>query len=380
MKIAIHAAYNPTGGAITQLVYMIKYIALKSNVLDLIVYTTPNTYQLLIDEKVISNKYEVKICKTPGYSIIFRTFWEQLIFPFKLKYDKVDAIFCPGNISPIFTKVKTVQWIGTIGPFFKDFYSNFNLLIKIKLYLNKIIMSLSAQHADAVIFESIFTKDLFIKNYKIKPEKTHVLNIGKDVFFNPNGSNNKNLFLLCVSHLYPYKNILNMLEAYSKSQNMAGEKIDLIIAGSIDYKEYYFEIQKVIKRLSIGDNVHFLGKVSKKELKDLYSNCELMIFPSPFENFAYTLVEAMSCGAPIVCANTTAMPETCQDAALYFNPYDVEEMGEKISLILSDKNLRNTLKQKSLERAKELPDYKIVTAKTLDIISNLLKNFKGQSY
>ena len=167
MKIAIHAAYNPTGGAITQLVYMIKYIALKSNVLDLIVYTTPNTYQLLIDEKVLSNKYEVQICKTPGYSIIFRTFWEQLIFPFKLKYDKVDAIFCPGNISPIFTKVKTVQWIGTIGPFFKDFYINFNLLIKIKLYLNKIIMSLSAQHADAVIFESIFTKDLFINNYNV---------------------------------------------------------------------------------------------------------------------------------------------------------------------------------------------------------------------
>jgi glycosyltransferase involved in cell wall biosynthesis len=290
-----------------------------------------------------------------------------------LKYDKVDAIFCPGNISPIFTKVKTVQWIGTIGPFFKDFYSNFNLLIKIKLYLNKIIMSLSAQHADAVIFESIFTKDLFINNYKIKPEKTHVLNIGKDVFFNPNGSNNKNPFLLCVSHLYPYKNILNMLEAYSKSLKMAGEKIDLIIAGSIDYKEYYFEIQKVIKRLSIGDNVHFLGKVSKKELNDLYSNCELMIFPSPFENFAYTLVEAMSCGSPIICSNTTAMPETCQEAAIYFDPYDIEDMARKISLLISDKDLRQSLRKKSIDRSLELPDYSEVTIETLKIIESQIE-------
>ncbi len=97
-----------------------------------------------------------------------------------------------------------------------------------------------------------------------------------------------------------------------------------------------------------------------------------MIFPSPFENFAYTLVEAMSCGAPIICSNTTAMPETCGDAAIYFDPYDVEEMEVKINLLLKDENLRNTLKEKALARANELPDYEEAILQTFDIMKNLV--------
>lgn len=372
MKISIHAAFSPSGGAITQLIYMIKYFVSKSYEFDLIVYVTDQTYQLLIDENILSDKYDVKICRLPRYSIVTRTFWEQFILPLKLKYDNVDAIICPGNISPIFTKVKTIQWIGTIGPFFKDFYSNWNILFKVKLFINKIIISISAQSADAVIFESEFTKTLFLNKYRLNPNKTHVLNIGKDVFFNPTKSKNKELYLLCVSHLYPYKNIINMLKAYSRSMKRTGVEINLIIAGSIDFKDYYQEILKTIKRLSISNNISFLGAVSKKDLRNLYSNCEMMIFPSPFENFAYTLVEAMCCGAPIVCSNTTAMPETCKDAALYFDPYEIEDMAEKISILISDRELRLSLSKKSILRANELPDYEEVTLKTLDIIKSLV--------
>ena len=96
-----------------------------------------------------------------------------------------------------------------------------------------------------------------------------------------------------------------------------------------------------------------------------------MIFPSPFENFAYTLVEAMSCGAPIVCSNTTAMPETCEDAALYFNPYDVSEITEKIKIVLSNNQIRESLTQKSMARARNLPNYERVNQITLDVINSL---------
>ena len=61
----------------------------------------------------------------------------------------------------------------------------------------------------------------------------------------------------------------------------------------------------------------------------------------------------MCCGAPILCANTTAMPETCQEAAMYFDPNNTEEMAEKIEFFMSNEELRNTLKQKSLNRVKE---------------------------
>jgi glycosyltransferase involved in cell wall biosynthesis len=120
------------------------------------------------------------------------------------------------------------------------------------------------------------------------------------------------------------------------------------------------------------NNVVLLGKVSKKNLKSLYLNSYMLVFPSPFENFAYTLVEAMSCGTPIVCSNTTAMPETCQGAALYFDPYNIDEMAEKMSLVLTDDALRQEMSKKSIIRSKELPDYNEVTLQTLNIMKGLV--------
>ena len=161
-----------------------------------------------------------------------------------------------------------------------------------------------------------------------------------------------------------------MIEAFRKSIDNSGSKLNLLIAGSRDYKYYDRQILNKIDDLSLEDNVVLLGSVSKEELRYLYSNCELLIFPSPFENFAYTLVEAMKCGAPIVCSNTTAMPETCNNAALYFDPYDINDMAMNMSKVLQDEALRISMIKKSLARANELPDYGEVTIETLKIIES----------
>jgi len=292
---------------------------------------------------IVGKKCEMIVCILPGLSVIFRIPWEQLILPFLLLSKNIDVLFCPGNISPLFTKCKTVTWIGTIGPFYKEIYQNFNLTNRIKLWLNKRLMITSASRSDAIIFESNFTKNLFIDSYGIKSERFHVINIGNDTFYKR--INNKEYpdldisfnrftpFALCVSHLYPYKNILLMLEVFRKSIDNLGSKLNLLIAESRDYKYYDRQILNKIDDLSLKENVILLGSVSKDELRYLYSNCELMVSPSPFESFAYTLVEAMKCGAPIVCSNTTAMPETCNNAALYFDPNNLDEMAKMMKLV-----------------------------------------------
>jgi len=201
-----------------------------------------------------------------------------------------------------------------------------------------------------------------------------------DIVFAPGGVyiSKYKPYALCVSHLYPYKNIIRMLEAFKNAMDNTGVKLKLLIAGNRDYKDYDNQILSTIEMLSIQESVCLLGSVSKKELRFLYSNCEIMIFPSPFENFAYTLVEAMACGAPIVSSNTTAMPETCRDAALYFDPYNTKEMEDKISLLLANETLRKTISKKSILRANELPDYEQVTIKILDIMKNLVYQNKNK--
>jgi glycosyltransferase involved in cell wall biosynthesis len=381
MRIGINATYTPAGGAKVQLIEMLKTFINDENI-ELYIYSK-NKNKWLFD-KYDRNDVIVKYSTISDISTPLRVIWEQFILPFYLKSHKIDVLFCPGNIAPVFTATKTVVWIGTIGPFFKEFYKGFNFPNQISLYFNKIAMKLSALFANAVIFESEFTKNLFVSKYNLNESKAYVIHIGYDVFFQNNINKRPELvgekykdchsFALCVSHLYPYKNIVRMLRAFKESLHETNSKAKLLIAGHIKYKKYVHEIKLTINKLNLQNDVILLGPVSKEELKYLYSNCDFMIFPSPFENFAYTLVEAMSCGAPIACSSTTAMPETCQNAALYFNPYNVKEMSQQINQFLVDKKKCNLYKDLSLERVKRLPNYEEVTLQVLYIMKSLISN------
>jgi glycosyltransferase involved in cell wall biosynthesis len=236
----------------------------------------------------------------------------------------------------------------------------------------------SAQRADSVVFESEYTQNFFIEKYNIQASKSSVINIGKDNFFlsdinvNVSSFHASSPFVLCVSHLYPYKQIPEMIEAFCSINRENDFKYTLMIAGSKVSDSYYRKILTMIDKNDANDSVKLLGAVSKEDLYFLYSECELMLFPSPCENFAYTLVEAMSRGAPIVCSNTTAMPETCGDAAVYFDPFDIDDMKKSIRLVLSDKNLENKLRDNSLKRVIQLPSYEEATTRTIDIMKRIV--------
>ncbi len=379
MKIIIDVTYSPSGGALTQIVNMVDTFNAIDDI-EVIIYSKNSNREIF---KKFDKKNKIILSKMSDISIITRVIWCHFILPFYLLKSKDSVLFCPGNFSPIFSPVKTIVWIGTIGPFFKDFYTNFPLLDQLKLYVNKFLMIISSRVADAVIFESKFTKQMFIDNYRLKVDKGHVINIGFDNYFASTNmdvvdqtikelvANDK--FILCVSHLYPYKNIVRLLRSFKNVLGQVDYPINLIIAGSMDYCSYNEEIRKCINDLQLKNSVVLLGMVNKINLKYLYSNCKMLVFPSPYENFAYTLVEAMSCGAPIVCSNTTAMPESCKDAAIYFNPYDEKDIADKILLLFNDKKLEKTLSHKSLLRSKELPSFEESTIMTFNIMRNILK-------
>ena len=377
-KIAINATYKAGGGQIPQLVNFIKYFSDQSGRFICIIYITKHNLYLLDGIKIKKNT-KVVISRIADISTFIRILWEQFILPIILFLDKIDILFSPGNISPIFTNVKKIQWIGTIGPFWNKMYELEIPIEKMKFKFNKIFIYITAQYADAVIFESNFTRDLFVKHYNIKPNKSHVIKAGRDNYFFPNINeqilnkyNIYNDFILCVSHLYPYKNIIRLIEAYSIAREELLIETTLVIAGSSYSKEYDKYISDKVENLGIGEYVNFVGNVNRKDLRTFYSACHFLVFPSPCENFAYTLAEAMSCGSPIISSNTTAMPETCEDAAIYFNPYDLNQISEKLILVANDNKLRNLLQKRALKRVKKLKDYKQVSMKTIEIMESTI--------
>jgi alpha-1,3-rhamnosyl/mannosyltransferase len=89
--------------------------------------------------------------------------------------------------------------------------------------------------------------------------------------------------------------------------------------------------------------VVFTGFVSDAELGSLYSAAHVCVCPSLYEGFGFTVVEAMACGAPVVCSRATSLPEVAGQAALYFHPHDPQEMAIQLVRAFSDGALRASL-------------------------------------
>ena len=102
----------------------------------------------------------------------------------------------------------------------------------------------------------------------------------------------------------------------------------------------------------IGDDAIYMGYVQTKGLAYIYNLANLFIFPSFYEGFGLPPLEAMASGCPVVVSNVASLPEVCGDAAYYVNPYDVESIADGIYKVVDDKELRENLVQKGLERTK----------------------------
>jgi glycosyltransferase involved in cell wall biosynthesis len=129
-------------------------------------------------------------------------------------------------------------------------------------------------------------------------------------------------------------------------------------------------MRQIMDQAGEGDRLHLLGPVPYRELPALYQQADAFVFPSLIESFGHPLVEAMASGIPIAASNVTALPEICNDAAVYFNPEDIHDAVEKISQILTDRSLREQLVNQGRSRASEF-SWEKTAKKTLALFQNV---------
>ncbi len=150
-------------------------------------------------------------------------------------------------------------------------------------------------------------------------------------------------FILTVGKLEPRKNLPRLIQTF---QLLNRKDNELIIVGPKGWQQFNNVAMKQ------SNNVRFLDLVSDLELSSLYSSCLIFVYPSLWEGFGYPIIEAMQLKAPVACSNVSSMKEIAKDAALFFNPLSVEEMYRSMNTLIQDKNLRNELIKKGLQRNK----------------------------
>ena len=120
--------------------------------------------------------------------------------------------------------------------------------------------------------------------------------------------------------------------------------------------------------LNIKNIIHING--NENFLKSLYTNAEFLIYPSKYEGFGIPILESFSQNCPVLCSNTSSLPEVADDAALFFNPDEPEEISLTIDRFLQSSESRNILIGKGLERLKKF-SWEKCAKQTLNVYQNL---------
>ncbi|HIJ87341.1 MAG TPA: glycosyltransferase family 4 protein [Desulfuromonadales bacterium] len=238
--------------------------------------------------------------------------------------------------------------------FFPEFFSRTELLKRQRLY------RISSERATQIIVSATFTKECLTDRYGIEAEKIEVIHTGYGPEYRP--VDNSELlaairdkyglarpFLLYPAATWPHKNHKRLLAALKLMRERHAFEGLLVLTGIA--MQSHSDIQVEISRLGLTDDVKILGYLPAADLPGLYNCARLMVFPSLFEGFGIPLVEAMACGCPVVCSNTTSLPEVAGDAGVTFDPLDSEAMATAIWSVWNDEGELTRMRAQGLERA-----------------------------
>lgn len=153
------------------------------------------------------------------------------------------------------------------------------------------------------------------------------------------------IYALYVGSNKPHKNLLRLMEAWEYVQTDAV----LVVAGVWDKR--YPEAKQFATRFGLRDRVLFRHNIAENVLPILMSGARAFVFPSLHEGFGLPPLEAMACGTPVVCAAVSSLPEVVGEAALVFDPFNVQDMVDALSLVLDNANLRFQLREKGFQQA-----------------------------
>lgn len=255
-------------------------------------------------------------------------FWEQVDLPCYLRKHGNPLLLNLCNTAPIMYRNKVVA-IHDVA--FKVYPQTFS---KTFLWAYRVLIPNIIKSSRKIVTVSEFSKRELVKYYSVPEHKIFVVPsaVSDNFHYSANMSYRecKDPYFLVVSSVNYRKNFMRVLQAFELLQNEVNN-IQLYIVGDINAKSFKgIKIEKYKK----NPQIKFLGRVSDFELNDYYSNAVAFVFPSLYEGFGLPPLEAQTCQCPVVCSAIEPHKEVVSDSAILCNPFDVEDIKEKMRFIL----------------------------------------------
>lgn len=336
------------------------------------------------DVAIISRESQIKSKNIPIYELRFAgdgiPLFRNLIFPSKslslLKtFDLIHTQYHPGifagNAASIFWRKPHVFTYHGFAPI--KAWRNYKQKLKM---IDHRLGAFSSLHMNIqkIITVSYFLKKELMKRYFVREDQIQVIYNGVDIErFNPNLSGNcirkyyrlgNRPVVLYFGRLAPYKGVQFLIEAASKVLKELPET-KFLIGGAIRYD--IADLNRLIKK--VKHSVVFTGYVAAQDVPSLYAACDVFCYPSLWEGFGLTPVEAQACGKPVVAFNTCALPEVVKNGhtGLLAEPRNVEALAEALIFLLKEESQRVRMGLTARERVTKLFSWDKAAQKTLQV-------------
>jgi len=284
---------------------------------------------------------------------LFSIAWLQVAVPVMARQQRLDIFHAPAFIAPLLLPCPMVLTIHDAVPFILR-QRNYRLW---GLYM-RLFVGLGTRRAARVIAVSTHASSVLAQIFALPGAKVRAIPHGVSPQFRILSADDTRTailpataapFLLFVGASDERKNYTTLLTALDLLRARGENVPQLLVTGKPTAE--FCTLADAANARTAGC-INFLGFVSEEALIALYNRADAFVFPSRYEGFGLPILEAMACGCPVICSNTTSLPEVAGEAALMIDPEDPAALAEAIATVCSDYELRARLIAAGRERAR----------------------------
>ena len=286
--------------------------------------------------------------------------WEQISLPAAAKKYNLDLLHCTTNTAPYSSPVPMIITVHDViyleeTNFKGSAYQNFGNLYR------KLVVPHAIKTAEKIITVSEYEKTVIVDVCKIDPDKISVIHNGVSERFNQLYTEEDikrfrlqwklpDRFILFHGNTAPKKNTAGVIKAYAHYCTIVHDPLQLVIT---DFPQSAIRsILHKINKSDLTDKIITPGYIPSSQMPLMYNCSSLFLYPSLRESFGLPVLEAMSCGIPVIASDIPALREVGGEAASFIDPEDAVVIAEKIQLMSTDQQIRNDFIQKGLIRVK----------------------------
>jgi len=342
-----------------------------------------NQYIVYLDRRSTLIEYiDKKNCRFKRLNTDNALFYEQLLLPAQAAEDKVDVLHGTDNTLPYLypffrgKKVVTIHDTMFIRPLEKAIAKPTLKQRFIDIY-NKLSIPLSGRAADHIITVSDYSKTDIMKNVHVKAEKITVIKEAADKKHRVIKDEKKleavrtkyaitKPFVLMSAASDKRKNTIRSIEAFNIFNHITEFKYQLVITSIGKEELATTNITEKIKELNLEKSVIITEYAAEEDMIMLYNAAFIFLFPSMWEGFGLQILEAFSCGLPVVTSNNTSLVEVAGDAAQFIDPYAVEDIVHGLLEVEKSTAKRDLLIEKGFKQVEKF-SWKETAQETLKI-------------